>query len=88
MKLATAIKKIQADSSLSGLGYLHNGRPHYVSLVSFPGGIQFETDALASRTTMLPFDLDAADPATKELIALVAKEVDWTLFRGGLPVEE
>ena len=89
MNLATAIAKMQKDPKLSALGYLDHGRPYYVALQREGSGIVLEAPppVLTGRKLRVPFDIRGVDDSTRELIALVAKHVDWTLFRGGLPVE-
>lgn len=87
MNLASAINHLKADPGLSALGHIHNGRPHYAALVRTEKGLVFECPALVT-TLRVPFDLRGVDDSTRELIALAAKSVDWTLFRDGVPMEE
>jgi hypothetical protein len=88
MKLARAIRSIQADSSLTALGIVSDGTQHYAYLWSTPVGVQVQSDVLVAGPLMAPFIYADLSPDLRLVVAKLTEEVNWTLFRGGLPLED
>ncbi len=87
MNLARALRALSGDRRLTALGALNNPFPTYVYLARTDGHVQVHMPGLV-RPLVTPFDIGALDDSQRTLVARLALEVDWTLFRGGLPLEE
>jgi len=87
MKLARAIKAIQSDPSLTALGIIQDGSQHYAYISPTSNGVQVQSTVLL-RPLATPFLVADLDSAQRLVVAKLAEEVAWTLFRGGLPLED
>ncbi len=87
MNLARALRALSGDRRLTALGVLQGVAPSYVYLARTDGHVQVRAAGLPV-PLVTPFDLAAMDDSQRTLVARLALEVEWTLFRGGLPLEE
>lgn len=88
MNLARALAAIQADDTISALGIVHDGKAHYVSLAPTRVGVEVVSSILPHHPLRAPFDVGGMDESQKLVLAKLARETDWTLFRGGMPLDD
>ena len=90
MTLAEVIAHLQKDRRLQAFGYLDHGLNYYVAVLYEGSQLVFKSHAavLVTQTMHIPFDMWGVDDSTRQLIARVAKDVDWTVFRDGIPLVE
>lgn len=87
MKLAQTIKAIMADPAITALSLLRDGQTSYVYAWNAGKGVQMQFPGkLAPMGT--PFAFADLDDSQRLVLAKLAQEVEWTLFRGGLPLED
>jgi len=88
VRLARAIRSIQADPSLSALGIVQDGAQHYASLTPMHNGVVLVQSPVLLTPLSAPFTIANLDTAQRLVVAKLAHEVEWVLFRAGLPLED
>jgi hypothetical protein len=87
MKLSRALRAIQADETITALGIIQDGTQHYAYLSPMGAAVLVQSPVLL-KPLAAPFTIADLDTAQRLVVAKLTEEVNWTLFRKGLPLED